>query len=212
MEDMETKERKSLWGDRPNGYIVLTPGGRWIVVQTAEGRKARRVRKTERPRFGRCLPIRANITPRETRSSSMSILRGTSLWTGTQQVRYYKIEGDELHIEAPPQPFGNFGDKVMRGILTYSARSSGLGRLGDVGFRRDFLKALGGAISEYTPQSNCRIYKVFDRRRGNCRNGTEQPLDGGSQVPNGGAPFFGRALKLAPHSIVCAIEAGDGKR
>ena len=38
-------------------------------------------------------------------------------WTGTQQVRYYKIEGDELHIEAPPQPFGNFGDKVMRGIL-----------------------------------------------------------------------------------------------
>ena len=40
MEDMETKERKSLWGDRPNGYIVLTPGGRWIVVQTAEGRQS----------------------------------------------------------------------------------------------------------------------------------------------------------------------------
>ncbi len=40
MEDVETKEQKPSWGERPNGYIVLTLDGRWIVVQTAEGRKA----------------------------------------------------------------------------------------------------------------------------------------------------------------------------
>jgi Lipocalin-like domain len=38
MEDVETKEQKLVWGERPNGYIVLTSGGRWIVIQTAEGR------------------------------------------------------------------------------------------------------------------------------------------------------------------------------
>ena len=40
MEDVETKEKKPVWGEHPNGYIVLTSEGRWIVVQTAEGRKA----------------------------------------------------------------------------------------------------------------------------------------------------------------------------
>ena len=40
MEDVETKEQKPAWGEHPNGYIVLTSEGRWIVVQTAEGRKA----------------------------------------------------------------------------------------------------------------------------------------------------------------------------
>jgi hypothetical protein len=38
LEDVETKEQKPVWGANPNGYIVMTPGGRWIVIQTAEGR------------------------------------------------------------------------------------------------------------------------------------------------------------------------------
>jgi hypothetical protein len=40
MEDIETKETRQVWGERPNGYLVVTSAGRWIVVQTAEGRKA----------------------------------------------------------------------------------------------------------------------------------------------------------------------------
>ncbi len=36
MEDVDTREQKLVWGEHPNGYIVLTPAGRWIVVQTAE--------------------------------------------------------------------------------------------------------------------------------------------------------------------------------
>jgi hypothetical protein len=40
-------------------------------------------------------------------------------WNGTEQVRYYRIEGSELYIEAPPQPYANFGGKIMRGILIW---------------------------------------------------------------------------------------------
>jgi hypothetical protein len=39
MEDIETKEQTPVWGQHPNGYLVLTPR-RWIVVQTAQGREA----------------------------------------------------------------------------------------------------------------------------------------------------------------------------
>jgi len=40
LEDVKTKEQKSVWGTTPNGYIVMTPESRWIVIQTAEGRRA----------------------------------------------------------------------------------------------------------------------------------------------------------------------------
>ena len=40
-------------------------------------------------------------------------------WSGTQQIRTYRTEGNKLHIEAAPQPYANFGGKVMRGNLIW---------------------------------------------------------------------------------------------
>jgi Lipocalin-like domain len=42
MQDVDTNENIPAWGDEPNGCLVLTSGGRWIVVQTAQGRKTPR--------------------------------------------------------------------------------------------------------------------------------------------------------------------------
>ena len=41
-------------------------------------------------------------------------------WTGTEQIRYYRLEGDRLHIEAAPRPYANFGSKVLRGVLIWA--------------------------------------------------------------------------------------------
>jgi hypothetical protein len=41
-------------------------------------------------------------------------------WSSTEQIRYYRIEGNRLHIEAAPQSYANFGGKVMRGILIWA--------------------------------------------------------------------------------------------
>jgi hypothetical protein len=51
MEDVETKEQKPVWGEHPNGYVVLTPSGRWIVVQTAEGRTVPQTDEDRRTAF-----------------------------------------------------------------------------------------------------------------------------------------------------------------
>ena len=37
MEDVETKERKPLWGDRPNGCIIVTKEGRDAHVTPSRG-------------------------------------------------------------------------------------------------------------------------------------------------------------------------------
>ena len=33
-------------------------------------------------------------------------------WNGTEQVRYFILEGDRLHIEAAPQRYANFGGNM----------------------------------------------------------------------------------------------------
>ena len=118
MEDVATGERKNAWGEHPNGYLVLTPSGRWIVVQTAQGRK---VPQTDEDRTA---AFRSMLASGRYRTNGREIVITVDVawdegWVGTQQIRFYRLEGDRLHIEAVPQPYANFGGKVMRGILIW---------------------------------------------------------------------------------------------
>ena len=119
LEDVETKQQKSVWGEHPNGYIVITPEGRWIVIQTAEGRKAP---QNDEDRVGAFKSLLAYSGKYRTEGRKIVIdvdIAADESWNGTEQVRCYRIEGNELHIEAPPQPYANFGGKIMRGILIW---------------------------------------------------------------------------------------------
>src|SRR3974390_1007311 len=119
LEDVETKQQKSVWGEHPNGYIVITPEGRWIVIQTAEGRKAP---QNDEDRVGAFKSLLAYSGKYRTEGRKIFIdvdIAADESWNGTEQVRCYRIEGNELHIEAPPQPYANFGGKIMRGILIW---------------------------------------------------------------------------------------------
>jgi hypothetical protein len=119
MEDVDTKERKPVWGEHPRGYLVLTPAGRWIVVQTAEGRK---VPQSDEDRIAAFRSMLAYSGRYRTEGHKIVIsvdIAWDEAWNGTEQVRFYRLEGDKLHIEAAPQPYVNLGGKVMRGILTW---------------------------------------------------------------------------------------------
>ena len=119
LEDVETKEQKPVWGTNPNGYIVMTPEGRWIVIQTAEGRRAP---QSDEDRIGAFKSLLAYSGKYRTDGNKVVIkvdIAADKSWNGTEQVRHYKIDKDQLHIEAVPQPYPNFGGKVMRGILVW---------------------------------------------------------------------------------------------
>lgn len=120
MEDVETKERKPVWGKHPNGFIVLTAGGRWIVIQTAEGRKAPLTDEDYAAAFRSMLAYSGTYRTEGNKILISVDIAWDESWIGTEQVRYYRIEGDRLHIEAAPQPYANFGGSVMRGILIWA--------------------------------------------------------------------------------------------
>ncbi len=122
MEDAESGERTASWGERPNGYLVLTPepAGRWIVIQTAEGRKTPLTDDDRAAAFRLLLAYSGKYrADRNTIVITVDIAWDES-WIGRQQVRNYRIDGDRLHIEAPPQPYAGFGGKVMRDILVWA--------------------------------------------------------------------------------------------
>lgn len=120
MEDVETGERKLVWGEHPNGCLVLTPTGRWIVVQTAEGRKVPHTDDDRTAAFRSTLAYSGTYRTEGHKIVITVDVAWDEAWNGTEQVRFYKLEGDKLHIEAAPQPYGNLGGKVMRGILTWA--------------------------------------------------------------------------------------------
>jgi len=119
MEDVETGERNAVWGEHPNGSLVLTLTGRWIVVQTAE---ARTVPQTDENRAAAFRSMLAYSGRYRTEGEKIIITVDVAWdegWNGTEQVRTFRLDGDQLHIEAAPQPYANLGGKVMRAILTW---------------------------------------------------------------------------------------------
>jgi Lipocalin-like domain len=119
MEDVETKERNYVWGKRPNGRLVLTPTSHWLVVQTAQGRKAPQTDEDRSAAFRSMMAYCGQY-----RIDGRKIIIDVEIawdesWIGTEQVRYFSIEGERLHIEAPPQSYPNLGTKPMRAVLTW---------------------------------------------------------------------------------------------
>jgi hypothetical protein len=119
MEDMETKEEKAVWGEHPNGWLTMTPAGHWTVVQTAEGRKAPQSEEDRGAAFRSMLAYCGKY-----RTEGQKIIVNVDIawdesWSGTEQVRYFHIEGDRLHIEAAPQRYANLGGKIMRAVLIW---------------------------------------------------------------------------------------------
>ncbi len=118
MEDVATKEKILAWGEHPNGYLVVTPDGRWIVIQTAEGRRVAGDDIERAPGVSIDAGLFRHIA--STRKITIKVdISWDKSWVGTEQVRLFKIDGDKLHIEALPQPYANFGRRNMRGILIW---------------------------------------------------------------------------------------------
>jgi hypothetical protein len=119
MEDVPGKDRTLAWGEHPNGCLVLTPDGRWIVVQTAEGRKAPQSDVEQADAFRSMLAYAGRYRIEGNRIVVTVDVAWDESWIGTEQVRNFRLDGNRLHIESPPQIYANFGGRTLRGLLVW---------------------------------------------------------------------------------------------
>jgi hypothetical protein len=119
MRDVATGEQLALWGQRPNGSLVVTADSRWLVIQTAEGREPPRDDQKRAAAF-RSMLAHSGKYRIEANTVIIAVdLAWDESWVGTEQVRHFKIEGSRLFIEAAPQRYDNLGDRVLRGLLVW---------------------------------------------------------------------------------------------
>jgi len=126
MQDEATGEQTQVWGERPNGCLVMTPDRCWIVLQTAEGRPVPESDEGRASAFRSMLAYSGRYHLDGDRIVIRVDIAWDEAWTGTEQVRHYKLDGDTLHIEAAPQPYANLGGRVMRGILVWQRAATGM--------------------------------------------------------------------------------------
>ncbi len=118
-EAQATGEKEPLLGKNPTGYMIFTPEGRFIVILTGENRKAP---KTDQDR--------ADLMKSMLASSGKYRLEGDKFifkvdvawnpeWLGTDQERFFKIDGNRLIVHTQWMVSPNWPEKGMgRGVFT----------------------------------------------------------------------------------------------
>ena len=118
-ESVQTKERQTVYGENPKGYLVVTPE-RFTAVITAEGRKPP---KTDEDRLFSFRTMFAYTGPYRIEGDRIMTKVEVSWnedWTDTNQVRIFHIEGEKLLIETVPALSPNDPSLgVVKGILEW---------------------------------------------------------------------------------------------
>jgi hypothetical protein len=115
-----TGERGPIMGKNPTGYIIFTPEGQMMAVLTAEGRKPPSTDQ-DRADLMKSVVAYSGIYRIEGDKWITNVdVAWNPAWLGTEQVRFFKFEGNRLHIistwvESVRQPEKG----KSRAIITY---------------------------------------------------------------------------------------------
>ena len=95
---------QDVFGPSPNGYLVLTPEGRSIVLTTAIGRKGGMSDASRAALHKTMLSYSGRYRVEGSDFITVVEISWTEEWNGTEQRRHYRIDGDKLFIETEPAP------------------------------------------------------------------------------------------------------------
>ena len=119
LESIESKERRNVYGERPTGYLVITPE-RFTAIITAEGRKAPQTDEDRVLNFRNMYAYTGLYRVEGNQLTTKVDVAWNEAWKGTEQVRFFRLQGDKLFIEAAPTTSVNYPELgKIRGILEW---------------------------------------------------------------------------------------------
>ncbi len=107
-EDAESGKISNVFGEKPNGYLIYTPGGRMTVNLSADGRKPLSGDRFTTPAEERAQAFSTGIAYSGTYDiTPEGIMHRVEVatfqnWVGTEQFRYVVVEGDTMNVKTPP--------------------------------------------------------------------------------------------------------------
>ncbi len=105
-EDLETGQKSNPFGERPNGYISYGPDCRMYAILVKDNRKApAALVPTDAEKidlYAGVIAYAGTYTLDGNKVSHHIDISWNQVWTGTTQVREFKVEGNTLYIRAAP--------------------------------------------------------------------------------------------------------------
>jgi hypothetical protein len=116
----DSKERSQPWGSDPNGHLIFHPDGRMMVLVTAKGREPGTTDEKLAALFRTVMAYTGQCRIDEDKFITKIDSSWNEAWNGTEQERFYKLDGDTLVVKTAwmPNPLMP-GNPVGRGILSF---------------------------------------------------------------------------------------------
>jgi hypothetical protein len=110
---------QQVYGERPNGYIGFTPDGRFFAFATADGRKSPSSPDEQAAAFRSMIAYTGKFRLEGEKFITKVDVAWNEAWVGSEQVRFWRVEGDRLHIISAPIPNLNVQGSMMIGTLVW---------------------------------------------------------------------------------------------
>ena len=101
---VENEPPQNVFGSNPKGYLILTLGGRSIVVTTADNRKSGMGDAERAALHKSMLAYSGKYRIEGNDFITLVDVSWNETWNGTEQRRHFRIEGEKLFIESEPAP------------------------------------------------------------------------------------------------------------
>lgn len=120
-EDQETKARTPVLGAKPRGYQIATADGLWLALVTAENRPVPKTDEERAQALRTMISYSGRYRVQDGKVVTKVEVAWNESWVGGEQTRFIRFENNDLlHIESPPMPHPNVGNKVVRVIVTWA--------------------------------------------------------------------------------------------
>ena len=119
-EDVQTKQRSSVFGEHPNGFIGFTPD-RFFAFAMAEGRKAPQTPEEQAAAYRTVVAYTGTWRLEGEKFIVKVDVAWNPAWVGTDQVRFWRVDGNKLFITTAPNsmPSPDGTEKMVIGNVVW---------------------------------------------------------------------------------------------
>ena len=115
-----TGKKEPVMGQNPTGYAIFTPEGRALFILTGEGRKPAKTVQERADLLNTLVAYTGTYRLQKDEWITKVDVAWNPEWVGTEQKRFFKLEGNRLQVLTTWGVHPNWPDKGMtRRILTF---------------------------------------------------------------------------------------------
>ena len=120
LEYQATGRKEAVMGEKPTGYAIFTPETRAMFVITGEGRKPQTDDKGRAALLNTLVAYTGRYRIEGDRWITKVEVAWNPEWVGSEQERFFRLDGDRLEVTTPWRIMPNWPEKGMtRSVLTF---------------------------------------------------------------------------------------------